>query len=302
MSEKVLRNIFVVGTVLFLAILGIMTVDSLTQVVSARTAQLTDQVVAGKQVWQSKNCNDCHTILGIGGYYAPELTKTFNRRGAAWLKAFLKNPGKVLPGTTMPNQNLSDTQADNLVAFFQWVSLVDTNGWPPQPLNAPKAPAPAVPAAPVAPPAGNAAPAAPAVPPVSSAPAASTGNTNSVPPAPANAGLPPAQPVAPVAPPVVSTPAPVAPPVASTPALSGAVVFQEKGCAMCHVLNGQGGRSGPDLSHIASQPYDGLPNTPDFLSKYLAGPQAQNPNALMPAIPMTDAERDALVQYLSSLK
>jgi nitric oxide reductase subunit C len=204
MSERTLRNILIVGTLLFLLILGAMTVDSLSQVASARTAQLTDQVVAGKQVWQSKNCNDCHTILGIGGYYAPELTKTFDRRGAAWLNAFLKDPQQVLPQTTMPNQNLTDAQVGNLVAFFQWVSLVDTNNWPPQPLTK------------------------------SSLPASQSVNAGN-----------------------------------AAPALSGVTVFQGKGCSACHVVNGQGGQSGPDLSHIASQPYDALPNTPEFLAKLL---------------------------------
>ncbi len=185
----------------------------------------------------------------------------------------------------MPNQNLSDTQVENLVAFFQWVSLIDTNGWPPQPLNAPKASAPVVPAAPAAPapPASNPAPA-------NAAPGGSSPVSGGEQVAPAVPGAPSEQ------------AAPPASAVASGPSLSGAVVYQDKGCAMCHTLNGQGGRSGPDLSHIASQPFDGLPNTPDFLAKYLAGPQAQKPDALMPAIPMSDAERDALVQYLSSLK
>lgn len=255
MSERMLRNIFVLGTILFLVILFVMTVDSLNQVASARTPQLTDQVVAGKQVWQSKNCNDCHTILGIGGYYAPELTKTYNRRGGAWLQAFLQDPQKVLPGTTMPNENLTDQQAQNLVSFFQWVSQVDTNNWPPQPLTKQQ----------VAPP-------APAVPPA----ALPAGGTPS---APLPAAVPPA-----------------------APSLSGAVVFQEKACYTCHVVNGQGGRSGPELSHIATTSYDGLANTPDFLSKYLENPQAQKADALMPAVPMTVAERDALVQYLMTLK
>jgi nitric oxide reductase subunit C len=237
MSEKMLRSIFVLGTLLFLLILGAMTVDSLSQVASARTAQLTDQVVAGKQVWQSKNCNDCHTILGIGGYYAPELTKTFNRRGDAWLRAFFKDPQKVLPGTTMQNQNLSDQQAGDLVAFFQWVSLIDTNNWPPQPLAAQQA--------------ANSAPVQPGT---------------------------------------------------TAPSLSGPAVYQDKSCYACHVINGQGGRSGPDLSHIATQPYDGLGNTPESIAKYLENPRAQKADALMPAIPMSAAERDALVQYLMSLK
>lgn len=264
MSEKALRNIFVFGTLIFLLILAAMTVDSLGQVASARTAQLTDQVVAGKVVWQNKNCNDCHTILGIGGYYAPELTKTFDRRGGAWLRAFMQNPQKVLPGTTMPNQNLTDQQAADLVEFFQWVSLVDTNNWPPQPITKSSGSTlvqpETKPAAAVAP-SGNV-----------SAPAASASSSQ-------------------------SAPAPTA-----TPGLSGAVVYQDKSCSTCHVVNGQGGRSGPDLSHISSQPYDGLANTPEFLAKYLENPQAMKADALMPPVPMTAAERDALVQYLTSLK
>jgi nitric oxide reductase subunit C len=249
MSERLLRNIFILGTILFLLVLFVMTVDSLNQVASARTPQLTDQVVAGKQVWQNKNCNDCHTILGIGGYYAPELTKTFNRRGGAWLKAFLMNPPQVLPGATMPNQNLTDRQAQDLVSFFQWVSQVDTNNWPPQPLAAQKA---------APPPANNPPPAAPS---------SGTGT------------------------------APTA-----VPSLSGAAVYQDKACYTCHMINGEGGRAGPDLTHLGSTPYDGLPNTPDFVGKYLENPQAQKPDALMPAVPMTAAEREALVQYLLSLK
>ncbi len=256
MSEKMLRSVFVLGTLLFLLILGAMTIDSLSQVASARTAQLTDQVVAGKQVWQSKNCNDCHTILGIGGYYAPELTKTFNRRGGAWLRAFLMDPQKVLPDTTMQNQNLSDQQAGDLVAFFQWVSLIDTNNWPPQPLGAQ--------------PVANRPPANP-------------------PPAPPAAAANPA--------PAAATTAPTV-----APSLSGSTVYQDKSCYVCHTIDGQGGRSGPDLSHIAIQPYDGLANTAEFIAKYLENPQAQKADALMPAIPMGTAERDALVQYLMSLK
>ncbi len=84
---------------------------------------------------------------------------------------------------------------------------------------------------------------------------------------------------------------------------SGALLFQQKGCTSCHKINGQGASGpGPDLSHIGSQPYDGLPNTADFLTKWLADPQAQKPGTLMPQIAMSQTERDALVQYLVGLK
>ncbi len=225
MSEKSLRNIFLFGTLFFMLILIGMTVDSLRQVATARTPQVTDQVVAGKRTWQSKNCNDCHTILGIGGYYAPELTKVMDRRGEFWLQSWLTDPQAVIPGTTMPNQRLTPAQVSDLVAFLGWVGKIDTNGWPPQPL--------------------------------------------------ASLGTAP----------------------------SGELLFQQKGCIGCHMINGKGATGpGPNLSHIASQPYDALPNTPEFIATWLENPAAQKPGTIMPRLPLTPAERDALVQYLVTLK
>jgi nitric oxide reductase large subunit len=73
MGERLLRNILIFGTLFFFVILFGMTMNSLAQVTSERTPGVTDQIVAGKQVWQARNCSDCHTILGIGGYFAPNL-------------------------------------------------------------------------------------------------------------------------------------------------------------------------------------------------------------------------------------
>ena len=112
-----------------------MTVDSLRKM-GARTHadQLSAQVVEGKRLWQHYDCNDCHTILGIGGYYAPDVTKSFAIRGDAWLRQFLREPAKMYPtGRQMPNFHLADAQIDSLVAYLKWVSEVDTNGWPPAP-------------------------------------------------------------------------------------------------------------------------------------------------------------------------
>ncbi len=136
MTEKALQRTFVGGVVVFLVILTLMTVDSLEKVNAGRTPAVTDQVAHGKYVFQRKNCNDCHTILGIGGYFAPELTKVADRRDAAWLTAFLTDPQAAKPGTTMPNQKLAQADVADLVAFFDWVRRIDTNGWPPQPLTA----------------------------------------------------------------------------------------------------------------------------------------------------------------------
>ncbi len=148
MTEKTLQRTFVAGTAVFLVVLAAMTADSLRQVNAGRTPAVTDQVARGKHVFQRKNCNDCHTILGIGGYFAPELTKVSDRRDATWMAAFLANPAVAKPGTTMPNQRLAAADVADLVAFFDWVRRIDTNGWPPQPLSALGTPATGRPAAP----------------------------------------------------------------------------------------------------------------------------------------------------------
>ena len=59
---------------------------------------------------------------------------------------------------------------------------------------------------------------------------------------------------------------------------------------------------GPDLSHIGSTPYDGLPNTADFLARWLADPPAVQPGTLMPKLSLRPAEVDSLVQYFVALK
>ncbi len=136
MTEKALQRTFVWGTVAFLVLLVAMTVDSLQKVNAGRTPVVTDQVAHGKYVFQRKNCNDCHTILGIGGYFAPDLTKVADRRDTTWLRAFLTDPQAAKPGTTMPNQKLAAADVLDVVAFFDWVRRIDTNQWPPQPLTA----------------------------------------------------------------------------------------------------------------------------------------------------------------------
>ncbi|NYT59249.1 c-type cytochrome [Alcaligenaceae bacterium] len=49
--------------------------------------------VAGKRVFQAFNCMGCHTIVGNGAYFGPDLTKTYQHVGPAWLAAFLPSAG-----------------------------------------------------------------------------------------------------------------------------------------------------------------------------------------------------------------
>jgi nitric oxide reductase large subunit len=54
--------------------------------------RLSETVVDGKRVWHKYNCNDCHTILGFGSYYGPDVTKVHWRRGGDGIKAVVRDP------------------------------------------------------------------------------------------------------------------------------------------------------------------------------------------------------------------
>jgi nitric oxide reductase subunit C len=95
-------------------------------------------VSEGKDVWHRKNCVNCHTLLGEGAYYAPDLTKITQQRGTPYLTAFLKDPSQFYSERVnrrlMPNPNLSDAEIAQVIAFLDWVSKIDNNGWPPRPI------------------------------------------------------------------------------------------------------------------------------------------------------------------------
>ncbi|QLA81376.1 MULTISPECIES: c-type cytochrome [unclassified Acidovorax] len=125
-----------VATVIFLGL----TVDSHRQFPKLTNSQnITPQVTLGKDVWHKNNCINCHTIFGEGAYYAPDLTKIAQQRGAPYLRAFLKDPSKFYDEERhrrlMPKQDLSDADIEGLIAFLDWVSRVDNQDWPPRPIT-----------------------------------------------------------------------------------------------------------------------------------------------------------------------
>jgi nitric oxide reductase subunit C len=89
-------------------------------------------------VWHANNCINCHTLFGEGAYYAPDLTKITQLRGAPYLKAFMKEPERFYDEQRhrrlMPNPQLEDGEIDDLIAFLDWVANVDNQGWPPRPI------------------------------------------------------------------------------------------------------------------------------------------------------------------------
>ncbi|HET6629796.1 MAG TPA: cytochrome c [Woeseiaceae bacterium] len=132
------------------------------------------QAADGKRVFQAYNCMGCHTMVGNGSYFAPDLTDEYEKAGPAWLAAFLPSAGgwptegalKVqladpaiaaeagvssleeyyakYPGararierrgggtTLMPNLPLTRDEIGELIAYLEYTSALNTEGWPPE--------------------------------------------------------------------------------------------------------------------------------------------------------------------------
>lgn len=101
----------------------------------------TDPVaVQGKLAFESK-CLACHSIGG-GPKLGPDLYGVTELRDEAWLRRWLKSPEQMLQTdplaqqllaqykVPMPNQNLSEEEIDQYLAYFKWA---DHNLPPPKP-------------------------------------------------------------------------------------------------------------------------------------------------------------------------
>ena len=106
-----------------------------------------DLLSLGKLGSQAKNCMNCHTLLGNGAYYAPDLTKAW--LDPAWgpegamqamtgkgskeeaMAEFLQHPSQYpTHARMMPNLGITEKEAIGLVAFLKHMSSIDTNGFP----------------------------------------------------------------------------------------------------------------------------------------------------------------------------
>mgnify|MGYP000571961848 FL=1 len=86
-----------------------------------------------KALLQAKACGACHVIPGVEEAYGkagPSLKGLHERKrlfGGALennlenLKAWLKNPESIKPGTLMPNTGLTDEEVEILILYFDTI-------------------------------------------------------------------------------------------------------------------------------------------------------------------------------------
>ena len=126
LTKNAARNIFYGGSLFFILIFVGLSAHShwYIQNVSTDHAGLTESVAKGKRLWEVKACINCHSILGEGAYFAPELGNVMQRWGVqddhetafevfkGWMEA---RPTGIEGRRQMP----------------LWTGTIDTQGWPP---------------------------------------------------------------------------------------------------------------------------------------------------------------------------
>jgi len=136
-TKSMARNIFYGGSVFFFLLFLALTFDSMSGLPERdNSGNITEQVARGKMVWEQNDCIGCHTLLGEGAYFAPELGNVYTRYGNSTeaIKGFIKSrPKDGIPGRrSMPQFNLSEEDLDAVAEFLKYTSEINTaNNWPP---------------------------------------------------------------------------------------------------------------------------------------------------------------------------
>jgi len=93
-------------------------------------AKRDEKEAAGRHVFETTACLNCHAITGTNGTgrFGPDLTHLMSRRtiasGAAEnsaqnLRLWIQNPDSIKPGSLMPAMKLSDADLDALVRYLE---------------------------------------------------------------------------------------------------------------------------------------------------------------------------------------
>ena len=133
-TKQMARNMFYGGSVFFVFIFAALIFDSERKIPFRSNAEaITPAVINGKNLWETRNCIGCHTLLGEGAYFAPELGNVYKRRGPDFIKTWIRDmsPSGVPGRRQMPQFNFTEAQLNDLVEFLRWTGNVNTEKWPP---------------------------------------------------------------------------------------------------------------------------------------------------------------------------
>lgn len=75
----------------------------------------------------------------------------------------------------------------------------------------------------------------------------------------------------------------------------GAMLYQERGCGLCHTVNGVGGKNAPAINGLAGR------RTRDWVEGHFAEPTKFTPNSKMPAYRFTPEQLDQITSYVMAI-
>ncbi|CAM2830570.1 c-type cytochrome [Moritella viscosa] len=139
-TKGMARNIYYGGSVFFFLLLMGLTFDTMLELPERdHRENITEAVAHGKELWENNNCIGCHSLMGEGAYFAPELGNVFVRYGNGneeTFEAFMQSwmamqPLRVPNRRQMPQFNLSEEDVHDISKFLIWTSRIDNNNWPP---------------------------------------------------------------------------------------------------------------------------------------------------------------------------
>ena len=139
-TKAMARNIFYGGTAFFFLLFVALTFDTMSGLPErdnrvALEGPMGPTIALGKKVWEDNDCIGCHTLLGEGAYFAPELGNVYKRFGNSTddIAAFIQSrPKEGIPGRrSMPQFNLSDEELKAVAEFLKYTSEINTANWPP---------------------------------------------------------------------------------------------------------------------------------------------------------------------------
>lgn len=134
-TKSMARNIFYGGSLFFFLLFLALTFDTESAIPERDNREnITETVAMGKRLWEENNCIGCHTLLGEGAYFAPELGNAYQRLGGKeGIMAFIMSrPKDGVPGRrSMPQFNFTQQELEALAEFLKYASEINTAGWPP---------------------------------------------------------------------------------------------------------------------------------------------------------------------------
>lgn len=138
LSKQQAKTFFLGGTLVTFLVFISLTIYSLSAANDQTNIEnLSESAIRGKVLWEENNCMGCHSLLGEGAYYAPELTKVVDRMNMRYdnsgdeiIKSILMSPVPWQPhGRKMVAYNMTEQEAIDMVEFFKWIGEIDLNGF-----------------------------------------------------------------------------------------------------------------------------------------------------------------------------